>query len=93
MVVGILQITLRLPSVQSLKEKRSVLKPLLNRLRLKFNISVAEIEKQDKWQAAVVAVACVSGNSAQAHRLLEQVLDFVELEHSCMIIDSHLEIL
>jgi uncharacterized protein len=93
MVVGILEISLHLPGVLSLKEKRSVLKPLLHRLRQKFNISVAETGQQDKWQAAVLAAACVSGNSAQAHRLLEQVLDFIENDPLCQVTGSRLEIL
>jgi uncharacterized protein len=93
MVVGVLEISLHLPAVQSLKEKRSVLKPILHRLRRKFNISAAETGAQNQWQSAVLAVACVSGNSAQAHRLLEQILDFLEREPSCRVTGSHMEIL
>lgn len=78
MVVSLLEITLRIPGAQSLKEKRSVLKPLLSRLRQRFNISVAEVGEQDKWQTSLIAVACVSADSVIAHQLLEQVLHFIE---------------
>jgi len=77
-VVSLLEITLRIPGAQSLKEKRSVLKPLLSRLRQRFNISVAEVGEQDKWQTSLIAVACVSADSVIAHQLLEQVLHFIE---------------
>lgn len=93
MVVGLLEIRLRLPGVHSLKEKRSVLRRLLNRLRQTFNVSVAEIGDQDLWQAAVLAVACVSGHASQAHRLLEQVLAFTERDANVQVTGSNLDIL
>lgn len=93
MVLGLLQIRLRLPGVQSLKEKRSVIKSILARLRQRFNVSATEADEQDKWQAAVLAVACVSAHSSQAHRLLEQALAFVESHPNIEVVDTELEIL
>jgi len=87
MVVGLCEITLRLPGILSLKAKRSVLKSLIARLRQKFNVSVAEIDAHDKWQSSVIAVACVSTDSAQAHRLLEQVLHFTERDANVQVIN------
>jgi len=93
MVVGVLTIGLRLPGIHSLKEKRSVLRPLIMRIRQKFNVSVAEAGEQDKWQASVLTIACASANAALAHRQLEQVLAFVEQDGNIMITDTNLEIL
>lgn len=93
MMVGVLELRLRLPNVHSLKEKRSILKSLIARLRQKFNISVAEVDEQNKWQIAVVAVACVSGDSALAHRQLEMVLHFVDTEQDVIVLESSVEIL
>ena len=93
MAVGILTVTLRIPGVHSLKEKRSVLKSLLVRLRQKFNISVAEVGDQDKWQSAVLGVACISGNGALAHRLLEQVLNFIDQDANILVTETDVEIL
>ncbi len=93
MVIGICEITLRLHSIHSLKEKRSVLKPLLLRIGQRFNVSVAETGEHDKWQAAVLAVACVAANSAQAHNLLERVLHFVERDGNVQIVESSLQII
>jgi uncharacterized protein YlxP (DUF503 family) len=77
-LISLCEITLRFPGVLSLKEKRSMLKSLLSRLRQRFNISVAEVGEQDKWQLSLIAVACVSADSAMAHQLTEQVLHFIE---------------
>ncbi|MBS3886493.1 MAG: DUF503 domain-containing protein [Dethiobacter sp.] len=93
MVVGFLTMGLRLPGICSLKEKRSVLRRLIARIRQRFNVSVAEAGKQDKWQASVLTIVCVSANAALAHRQLEQVLSFVEQDGSIMITDTNLEIL
>lgn len=86
MVVSLCEITLRLPGVLSLKAKRSVLKSLLSRLRQRFNISVAEVGGQDKWQSSLIAVACVSADSVIAHQLIEQVLHFIERDENIEVI-------
>lgn len=72
---------LALPAARSLKDKRGVLKSLLARLRRDFNISVAEVGKNDYWQSARVAVACVSNDPAYAHGLLTQVVKTVDEGH------------
>ncbi|MBS4008253.1 MAG: DUF503 domain-containing protein [Clostridium sp.] len=93
MVIGALTMELRLPGIRSLKEKRSVLRPLITGIRQKFNVSVAEAGKQDKWQASELIIVCVSANAALAHRLLEEVLSFVEQNGKTMITATNLEIL
>jgi uncharacterized protein YlxP (DUF503 family) len=70
MVVGVCTIYLRIPASQSLKGKRQVLKSLIARVRKSFNVSIAEVDQQDAWQAATLGVACVSTDSAYAHGLL-----------------------
>ena len=77
-MVGILTIHLRLPGCASLKEKRGRLKPLLNQLHKKFNVSVAEMKRQDMWQEAVIACALVNSDAVQVQRSLQSVLKWVE---------------
>lgn len=77
-VVGLLTIELRLPGNGSLKGKRSVLKPILARLRHEFNISVAEVENQDSWQRAVIAAVCVSSNAEYVHGLLTRAAEMLQ---------------
>jgi Uncharacterized protein conserved in bacteria len=74
--IGVLTLELRLPYSHSLKDKRHVVKGLKDRLRHKFNVSVAEIDYQDTWQRSVIAVVTVSGSHVNA----EQVLQSVEIE-------------
>ena len=66
---------LRLENSHSLKDKRHVVKSLRDRLRNKFNVSVAEIDCQDLWQRAVVAAVTVSSDKVQAERILQSVED------------------
>ena len=72
---------MRLENSHSLKDKRHVVKGLKDRLRNKFNVSVAEIDYQDLWQRAVVAAVTVSSDQVQA----EQVLQSVEQETASLL--------
>ena len=73
--VGVLTLELRLEKSQSLKDKRHVVQGLKDRLRNRFNVAVAEIEYQDLWQRAAVAVVTVSPDRAYAEKLLRSVED------------------
>jgi uncharacterized protein YlxP (DUF503 family) len=77
-MIGLLTIHLHLPGCASLKEKRGQLKPLLNQLHKKFNVSVAEMDRQDMWQEAVIACALVNSDAIQVQRSLQTVLKWVE---------------
>ena len=66
MRVGILTVTLRADWVHSLKEKRMVVRSLCDRVRNRFNVSIAEVEAQDLHQRVVLGIACVAGDAAQA---------------------------
>jgi uncharacterized protein YlxP (DUF503 family) len=79
--IGVLTLELQISEAHSLKDKRHVVKSLKDRLRTKFNISVAEIDYQDVWQRAVVAAVTVSGDHVRA----EQVLNAVEKEASLIL--------
>ena len=71
--IGVLTLELRLEHAHSLKEKRHVVKSLKDRLRHKFNVSVAEIDDQDLHNSAVMAAAVVSPSRAFAAKVLESV--------------------
>ena len=78
MVVGICTIELGLPGNASLKDKRSVLKPLVLKLRREFNISVAEVGELDAWRSATLGVAAVSNDAAYLHGLFEKLIGRIE---------------
>ena len=91
MVVGLLQLSVRLPEANSLKEKRWRLKSFLARARNKFNISASEVGSQDSWQRAVLAIAYVGNDRRHVNEVLDHVLDFCHEFRQFEIIDSKLE--
>ena len=73
--IGVLTLELRIESSHSLKEKRHVVQSLKDRLRHKFNVSVAEIDHQDLWQRATIAAGTVSSDRENAEKVLRGVED------------------
>lgn len=71
--VGVIIFELRLEESHSLKDKRHFVKSLKDRLRSKFNVSVAEIDYQDLWQRGLVAAVTVSSDQARAEQILQNV--------------------
>ncbi|MCC6343953.1 MAG: DUF503 domain-containing protein [Bryobacterales bacterium] len=72
-VIGVLTLELHIEDSHSLKDKRHVVKGLKDRLRHRFNVSVAEIGGQDTWQRSVVAAVTVSGDRGYAEHVLQAV--------------------
>ncbi len=94
MAIGLLTLELYLPMNDSLKGKRSILKPLIARIRHNYNVSVCEAEAQDVLTRAVIEVACVSTNSTLAHRHLQDVAHRVEQWHGdAQLIDYYIDML
>jgi len=91
MRVAICVLELYIPGVTSLKGKRQVTKSLVQRLRNKFNVSIAEVGDQDLWQRVKLGLAVVCHNGAGADSIMEQIFSFVELENSVDIISSRVE--
>jgi uncharacterized protein len=75
--VGVLRVSLRLPS-RDLKAKRTIVRSLVERLRNRFNASVAEVEGLDDPSSAVIAVACASNESGHADAQLQAIATAVE---------------
>jgi uncharacterized protein YlxP (DUF503 family) len=71
--VALLILHLHIRDSQSLKDKRQVVRGLKDRLRQRFNVSVAELDFQDSWQRATVGVAVVSDQTRRAEELLRRV--------------------
>ncbi len=78
MVIGALEVNLLIGGAQSLKDKRMVLRSLKDRIRQKFNVAVAEVEDNDKWQLGVLGIVTVSNDRAHANEVLSRVVNFVE---------------
>ena len=92
-IVGLCTIELYIADSQSLKDKRQVLLSLKDRLRQKFNLSVAEIEAQDLWQKAVLAFACVANDGRHVNQVLDQALNLIRNQTVVEIVHSQIELL
>lgn len=88
MVVGVLHIELLIPGSNSLKTKRSIIKGIKDRLRSRFNVSVAEIDYTDKWQRASLGVSSVSNRKKHVESILGKVLALIYDDHRVEVIHS-----
>jgi len=71
-------VTLHLAGSQSLKDKRQVVRSLVDRMRRQFNVAVSEVEEQESWQTAVLGLAVVSNEAGHAARQLDRVIAAIE---------------
>jgi len=93
MIVGLCTVELFIPESQSLKDKRQVLLSLKDRLREKFNLSVAEVDGQDLWQKAVLGFACVANEGRYVNQVLDQALNVIRSVPAVEIVQSRIELL
>ena len=77
MHVAVLKIDLHIPQSRSLKAKRAVVKPIVEGIRRRYAVAVAEVDHQDQWQRAELGVAVVSGTGSKATEVLDAVERFV----------------
>lgn len=89
MIIGTCRITFYLPGVASLKEKRSIVKSMLARLRNQFNLSTAEVDEQDTWQTAVIGIAVVTNSTRHANEVLQAALGWIEDNFPDALITRH----
>ena len=77
-MVGLISFQLRIPDCHSLKEKRGRIKPLMERLRRQFNVSVAEMDLQDQWQETILACAMIGNERRHLESALQTISKWVE---------------
>lgn len=78
MLVGICTIRIMLFEANSLKEKRHVVKSVIERVKSRFNVSIAEVGQQDKWQVAEIGFSCVTNSRRHADEIINNVVRFIE---------------
>jgi uncharacterized protein len=92
--VGVLRLTLHLPEPGSLKSKRHLVRSAIDRVRARFNVSIAEVAENDLWQRSVLGVAAVGNDQGFVNEALDKVAAFVASMHGgqIQVIDRALEI-
>ena len=89
--LGVLSVAIHIPAAQSLKQKRFVLKSLKDKVRNKFNVSVAELDGQDKWQVSTLGFAMINNDHRYIDSCLANLKSFVEGFPSLDVCDSAIE--
>ncbi|MDQ7035102.1 MAG: DUF503 domain-containing protein [Anaerolineae bacterium] len=88
-IIGLCEIELYLPGISSLKEKRSIIKSMLTKMRNKFNIASAEVGKLDVWQSSTIAITTVSNSSTHCQQTMQKVIKWIESHYPDAMITSH----
>ena len=78
MIIDACQLLLHLEGCVSLKEKRSLIKPLLARLHREFNVAAAEVAHQDVWQSAEIAIVVVGNDAGHLRAELQNIVRWIE---------------
>lgn len=92
MIVGTAVVELQLPENGSLKGKRQVLRSIKDQIRARFNVSIAEVDRQDAWQRATLGVAVVSNDARLVDETLNKVVNFIEGARDALLLDYSIDV-
>jgi hypothetical protein len=91
MIIGLARVDLYLPMAFSLKDKRRIIKSVMEKGRNRFNIAISEIDNNDLWKNATLGLVTVSNNKKQVEKVLSGVLNYIENYGELEIIEYNLE--
>ena len=94
MNVGVCRVSLRLPENHTLKGKRQVIHSLCARIRRKFNVAVAEVEENHRWQLATLGITCISNDTRHVDQIISSVISFIhDARGDLEVVDYNVEII
>lgn len=93
MIIGSCELKLQIFEANSLKEKRHTTKSLIGRLKVRFNISIAEVGLNDSWKTTMIGFACVTNDSQHAQEIISKVIQFIDGDSRVEIVDYNIELL
>ena len=93
MVIGVCRLHLRIPENHSLKEKRHVVRKLIDRVRHRFNVAISEVEDNDLWQRAQIGFCTVGNDRRFVNSSLDKIIDFIEKMYLAEVIEREMEII
>ena len=88
LIIGVIQIELSIPWADSLKDKRRAIKGLKEKVRNRFNVSVAEVDENDVWRTAVLGIAAAANDVKFIQSVCQKVVNFIE-EHPDTDLDDY----
>ena len=92
MVVGTLKIEFRLFDNRSLKGKRKVVRSMVDKVKAKFNVSVAEVGSNDKWQKIELGVSAIGNDRRHIDSSLSHILEFLDSLYLAQIVNTEMDI-
>ncbi len=87
--VGVCRAWLSMPENASLKDKRQILRSLIQKVRNKFDVAIAEVDAQDDWHLACIGISAVSGDPHHANEVLSKVVEFIEQSRSDAVLEDY----
>lgn len=93
MIIGSCEVELAIFGVNSLKEKRQIIKSLICRIQSRFNVSIAEVGYNDVWRSGAIGFACVTTSTKHANQMINNVVKFIENDNRAEIVNCDIEIL
>jgi len=93
MIVGAAIVEIRIHGSRSLKQKRGVVRSIAQRVRNRFNVSVAEVGGQGTWQYAALGLCATGSDRERVRGLIERTLDFIEELHLAEVVHTDVEVL
>ena len=93
MVVGVARVVLLIPENASLKGKRKIVKSVIQRVRNRFNISIAEIGEQDLWQKIELGFSTVGNDSRFVNSCVDKIINHIEEMNVAELVDSEIEVI
>ena len=93
MIIGICTCEIYIFNANSLKSKRSVVKSIIEKSKNRFNISIAEVGENDKWQKSIIAFSTISNSQRLVEETIEKVINFFDSYSEIEIINIKREIL
>lgn len=93
MVVGVCSLKLILHDSHSLKEKRMVLKSIIEKVKNRFNVSIAEVGDNDVWQRGEIGFAVVGNDKSFINSVMDKVMNFIEGLHLAEVVDHSIELI
>jgi uncharacterized protein YlxP (DUF503 family) len=93
MVIGVCKLDLRIPENHSLKEKRHVLRKLIDRVRTRFNVAISEVGDNDIWQRAQMGFCTVGNDRRHINSSLDKIIYFIEQMNLVEMVHTEIEII